>query len=345
MATVGYDIQSAYNSILTAVGNVTDKMAGIFRTEGNDIASALLLVVMSWYVLMWLLTGDGIQSFVMSIAALFKYFFVIALLGGLTTGAVDAVTGELVKKMASLNTTTGGIVGAGLSNLMNTISLIWQKVPSKPYPAITGLVDALVRIIDLFNAYLGSIISFFLRLIASVLLFLAGASFIGILLFAKFQMALAYMVAPLMVPWLIWERTEWLFDSWLKFGLVACFATIVANLMVAVAGAMFAAIRDAAAFINNTSTSTMAATGTQTLDIMVAGTVCVVSAATLYLISKAPQMASDLISGSGRGMVSATGKGVGGSIVSGASKVAAASAGGTAMAAKIAAQVAKELKK
>ena len=78
---------------------------------------------------------------------------------------------------------------------------------------------------------------------------------------------------------------------------------------------------------------------------MVAGTVCVVSAATLYLISKAPQMASDLISGSGRGMVSATGKGVGGSIVSGASKVAAASAGGTAMAAKIAAQVAKELKK
>ena len=326
MATVGYDIQSAYNSILTAVGNVTDKMAGIFRTEGNDIASALLLVVMSWYVLMWLLTGDGIQSFVMSIAALFKYFFVIALLGGLTTGAVDAV-------------------GDGLSNLMNTISLIWQKVPSKPYPAITGLVDALVRIIDLFNAYLGSIISFFLRLIASVLLFLAGASFIGILLFAKFQMALAYMVAPLMVPWLIWERTEWLFDSWLKFGLVACFATIVANLMVAVAGAMFAAIRDAAAFINNTSTSTMAATGTQTLDIMVAGTVCVVSAATLYLISKAPQMASDLISGSGRGMVSATGKGVGGSIVSGASKVAAASAGGTAMAAKIAAQVAKELKK
>ena len=307
MATVGYDIQSAYNSILTAVGNVTDKMAGIFRTEGDDIASALLLVVMSWYVLMWLLTGDGIQSFVMSIAALFKYFFVIALLGGLTTGAVDAVTGELVKKMASLNTTTGGIVGDGLSNLMNTISLIWQKVPSKPYPAITGLVDALVRIIDLFNAYLGSIISFFLRLIASVLLFLAGASFIGILLFAKFQMALAYMVAPLMVPWLIWERTEWLFDSWLKFGLVACFATIVANLMVAVAGAMFAAIRDAAAFINNTSTSTMAATG--------------------------------------RGMVSATGKGVGGSIVSGASKVAAASAGGTAMAAKIAAQVAKELKK
>ena len=108
MATVGYDIQSAYNSILTAVGNVTDKMAGIFRTEGNDIASALLLVVMSWYVLMWLLTGDGIQSLVMSIAALFKYFFVIALLGGLTTGAVDAVTGELVKKMASLNTTTGG---------------------------------------------------------------------------------------------------------------------------------------------------------------------------------------------------------------------------------------------
>jgi len=46
------------------------------------------------------------------------------------------------------------------------------------------------------------------------------------LLIAKFQIALAIALGPIMIPWVIWKPTEFIFTSWLNFLLKSSFVSL-----------------------------------------------------------------------------------------------------------------------
>ena len=83
--------------------------AGVLVPDGQDLAGVLLLIVVSWSVLMWLLTSDGVQTLVESVGAFTRFAIVSVLLtgwlgtvGGFFSGAVT----DISQKIAGVNSIT-----------------------------------------------------------------------------------------------------------------------------------------------------------------------------------------------------------------------------------------------
>jgi len=61
------------------------------------------------------------------------------------------------------------------------------------------------------------VVGFLYRLVAAVVLMLAGVIAAGVMMIAKVQTALAILFAPVMIPWAMWQPSTFLFNAWLNF--------------------------------------------------------------------------------------------------------------------------------
>ena len=88
------------------------------------------------------------------------------------------------------------------------------------------------------SAMANQVVSFLFRLVAALLLLVAGAVAAGVMLMAKVQTALAILFAPVMIPWAMWQPTSFLFNAWLTFliggAMQSVMAAAVASLSVQV---------------------------------------------------------------------------------------------------------------
>lgn len=74
----------------------------------------------------------------------------------------------------------------------------------------------------------GLLVSNLMKLVCTLLVLLTYALFIFVMAMAQVLVNIGILLAPIFIPWLLWEGTAFLFHSWLKFIIVAGMQKVVA---------------------------------------------------------------------------------------------------------------------
>lgn len=324
----GVVVTHIYNQMLAFLQSKTT----VLVADGQDLATVLLLITLSWSVLLWLLTGDGPAAMMESVGTVLRYSIVVVLL----TGWIGTVGGffqtnlnDIASKVAgvsSIESATSAMFGAATdlfavkraaklspcveikdgSGASATSEVICQDT-STAKGAEPSFFDLL------FNLPL-VMFTMFLKGLALVFMLLLTVAFLLAVFMSEVLFGLAMALGPVLVPWLVWQRTEWLFDGWLRFMLAAVFTKIVALFMVGATAGLIVAARAAAAQVNVSNASDFLA-----VDEMAAFVVCIVAAIGAFMMWQVPSIAGALVgggtgaasSGFGRGAMGKSGLAVG----------------------------------
>ncbi len=135
------------------------------------------------------------------------------------------------------------------------------------------------------------LMTFLFRLAAVICLAFLGAIFLGVIFLAEISFGLGMILGPILIPWLIWERTQFLFDGWLKFTINATLLKIVAAVVVMVVALLVTTLDSLSATMQVTGVDKFA------VDEFAAFLILIVSLVGCYVCWQVPALTQSLISG------------------------------------------------
>lgn len=315
----GATLLSIYNGIIAHAQSTS----GVLIGDGQDLAGVLLLITVAWIVVIWLLSGDGSTALMDTFGAIAKYSIVTMLLAGwlgIVGGFFQSNVNDLAQKVSGTSTVDGSInlmLGAAkklfVSNEYDSRSSKCKEVESSD--PMTGTISTGVQCenttrgaeptwSDILLNFPMVLFTWLFKLLALVFLMLATTAFLVTIFIAEVMFGLALTMGPILVPWLMWQRMEWLFDGWLRFTIGACLTKVVAFFMVGVTAGILTAVKTVADQANVKSGLEMLA-----VDEMAAFLICICAAISALLMSQVPGIAQGLISGSGGNPGSSFGRG------------------------------------
>jgi len=271
----------AVDQVKLAIITVENQIDGLrnrkpFLLLGKQLLGVIFLVVFIWSVLKNMLLRPLPDQIVIDLI-----FPLIVL--GLAYSTLDQNVGQIIVDSIAYVTSllvdsdpAGGSSGAIFAeNLLKSMVAIW----SAPNP------------IDPLSLGVEAAISFLLKLVS--IFFIATSIALGLtyLLLAKFQVSLAIVLAPVMIPWIMWKPTEFIFTSWLSFLLKSSFV----SLCVFTTESM---LRTSISNLVNLSDSVTQGVNSA----FVYGTISLLSFLFSLLISKSFEVGSALITGSSSGL-------------------------------------------
>lgn len=206
----------AVNQVKLAIVTIENQIDGLRKKKpllalGKQLLVVIFLVVFIWSViknmLLKPLPNQIIIDLIFPLIVLgFAYSMLDQNVGQVIVDSIDYVISLLVE--SNPNGASSSAIFA--ENLLKSMVSIW----SAPNP------------IDPFTLGIEAAISFLLKLVS--IFFIATSIAVGLsfLLIAKFQVSLAIVLAPLMIPWILWKPTEFIFASWLSFLLKSSFVSL-----------------------------------------------------------------------------------------------------------------------
>ncbi|WP_310643202.1 type IV secretion system protein [Limnohabitans sp.] len=312
---LGDVVSCMYNSVTGALSSKST----VLVDEGLDLAVMLLLITVSWAILMWMLSSDGLTALQESTKTFVRYSVVALMLSSwaaFTTGFFQTNFNQIAQKVA------GTADVSTSANLMFQAAAQLFKGEQEPKCTQTAPVQVEAGVepgyqqIDLCGAKgapsITDMLLYFPKIMAALsfkiaaLFFLALAfvAYVVAIFMAQVSFSIGVTLGPILVPWLIWERTEFLFDGWLKFMIAAGLTKIVAALMVATTAGMFVVLRGMADMIDSAS-------GYSTVDLVAAWMMAIVSLICAYMMWQVQGIAQALVSGGSGASSKDFGKGAG----------------------------------
>lgn len=274
--------------------------------EGQDLAAVLLLIAVSLALIDAVLSGDGASALAQVINSLMRYFLVVVLLAGWSSTVGDffnANMNQVAQKVAGVDT-----VGSSMNLMFKALVAMAgpeETVGDNCYTTPSGMDDAVPQVIcdkppgakanplsvwDVI-AYLPRILfQILLKLVATVFVVIMMIAYVMVIVMAQAMFSIGMCLGPILVPGLVWARTEFLFDGFLRFMLKASMTKIVAALMVATVAGVISVMSNMAKIID-----TGGAVGR--IDLVAAIMVMVVAAVGAYLMFNVESIANALISG------------------------------------------------
>ena len=322
---IGGLLTTMFNHANTSLG----VMANVLLTDGQDLAGMLLFISTGITVLFWLISGDGSQALVQWFSTVLRFAVVMVLLGGgwsgWISGGLEAGANEVATKLnaaggGSTSASSAGVLADAATTIMVTAGrlLTSERETADVQCAVTGGLgcgkSAVVKAMDMADLLFspGSAVqvlfTWLLRLLAVLFLGVMLAVLTATLFLAQVMFGISLIVGPILVPWLIWQRTEFLFDGWLKFTIAAMLTKIVAVVMTVIIFALIFKIKALGDNVINVSSVDLV-----TIDEMAALLICVIAAMGAFLMWQVPSLAQSLISG-GTGSIAGFGRGLTGTV-------------------------------
>ena len=321
------------SSMMNSMTQSLHGMGTVLLDDGYEIAAALLVVSTTWILIKWMLSSNGSQALGEFVGVMSRYAFVTVLLTGWVGwlgGYFEAGANDIANRLNSAGVgavsnlaTNDTVLESSISTIMTTAgrllvseretencyvdndSVASDMGTAAPKPSSCGKKGSMgwADIFSLPGSVLQIVITWLLRLLAVAFLGLMMAALVTVLILAQAMFGISLIVGPIMVPWLIWERTEFLFDGWLRFTIAGFLTKIIAAIMVAMIFSIVFALRTLGDSVINASTVDLIS-----IDEVVAFAICVISAVGAFLMWQVPSLASSLMSG---GSTSASGFGKG----------------------------------
>ncbi|MDO8768400.1 MAG: type IV secretion system protein [Burkholderiaceae bacterium] len=330
------DLGATFSTMYDGIVSTLSSRTGVLIGDGQDLASVLLFVVVSWSIVMWVLSGDGAQALVDSFGSLTKYFIVTILLSGwlgTVGGYLQGNVNDIAKRVAGTNS-----ISQSVNLMVKSAEKLFARAPETCSEITTGDASgsgttynevlcstketrgADVGFTDWLVMLPAVLFTLLLKMLAVVFMALMIAAYITVMFMAEILFGVALTLGPILVPWLIWQRTEWLFDGWLRFSLIASFTKIVAALMVAIVSSVIIGAKTLSEAIKVSNGMELIA-----VDEMAAFLMCVVAAIGAFLMWQTQGIAQGLLSGSGGATAQKFGQG---SLGKGIGRAPAAAVGG-----------------
>lgn len=341
MAAAPLDFGSFFTNMYNTAVQAMSSSSSALIPDGTNLAATLLVMALGITVLMWALSGDAVTAVVDSFSTIARYSIVVFMItgwmgtvGGFFQGNANDLAQKISGTIGSGGTTLGTtvntiLVGAGALLASNSAANECPTTTTDTNSVSAGTQDPLgvgggtsstqtqfttcnrktsagnqqPSWADMLVNFPMVLITWLLRLVAMLFMALLLAAYITVVFMGDIMFGLGMTLGPVLVPWLIWKRTEWIFDGWLKFMISGMLTKVVAAFMVTANTGVILAVKNTAANVGVSSPDEMLA-----VDETVALLLCVSCAIGAFLMWQVPQLASALISG---GSFSAAGFGKG----------------------------------
>jgi type IV secretory pathway VirB6-like protein len=316
------DFGAIFANINSAITSALAASSTALVGEGQDLAGVLLLVVVSWAVFEWLLTGDGISSLVSTIQTLVRWAIVVLLL----TSWTSTITGFFGSNIDSIGRTLSGSYSsqAAFNSMWSAANTMFKKeeiagsnelncrtellpdasgaasVPTRvcdPAPGSSGSGENAASWTDLLLYFPTILFGMLLKLIAVVFLAMMMVAYLLAIYMSQALFGIGLSLGPILVPWLIWQRTEFLFDGWLRFMIVAAMTKLVAALIVSMVTGIITTVNTLAK-VADVSPMALAK-----VDLAIAFAIAIVAAIGAFMMWQVQGIAQALVSG-GAGVTS-----------------------------------------
>jgi type IV secretory pathway VirB6-like protein len=294
----------AFTCMYNAATGALSSRSTLLVDEGLDLAIVLLLITVTWAVLMWLLSSDGMTA-LQQVTKTFVRYSIVALMltswAAFTTSFFQTNINQIAQKVAG-----NSDVGTSSNLLFQAAAQLFKGeqepkcAQSAPIQVEAGIdpgyqadpcgAKSAPSVSDMLFFFPKIIMAMLLKLAAVICLALTLIAYVLAILMAQVMFGIGVALGPILVPWLVWERTEFLFDGWLRFMIAAAFTKIVAALMVAMTADIFVVIRSMANTVDGAS-------GYSTVDLVAAFMMAVVSALTAFMMWQVQGIAQSLVSG------------------------------------------------
>jgi hypothetical protein len=280
------DLGSVIGNVYTGIVETLTSRAGVLISDGQDLAAVLLLVTLSWAVVIWLISGDGAQALADTFSSVTRFAVVSLMLTGWL-----AVVGAFLQR----NTNDISQKLAGTSSIPQSVDLIANaamrllengRKNDSPGASAPSWKDILITLPQV-------LLTMLLKLLTLGFMTLMLAAYLTVIFMAEVLFGIGMSLGPILVPWLIWQRMEWLFDGWLKFILAACFTKIIAALMVATVSSVIVGAKLLSENIKVENGVDLIG-----VDELAAFLMCVVAAIGTFMMWQVPGIAQGLLSGS-----------------------------------------------
>lgn len=231
------------------------------------------------------------------------------------------IKNKLVESVESIATTvapgTSSETGfqqayAGVFPIFKAINDIWAaeapqandgsgvQTVQEPITSNTSLIDRAAGAYDAMRSLTGSnvglmLLSALVKFIAIALLMVAGIAALTQFLASQVLIYIAFILAPIFVPFLIWDKASFLFDGWLKFLIKATFHKVVGLVMIGLLGTTIA---KATAVMGDATAAGVYSAQAFRISTMVG--LILIAAVIAYMMWQVGSIADGLLSGSAR---------------------------------------------
>lgn len=232
---------TAVGAVADAILGAADKMATTapLTDVGFSLLAGLFTLLLVWEGMFHLLKGADVRELITKVAVLVMMGTIASALitdsigaKKAVVGTMDAVSNKITGMDASLMNNSDKVLQPVYASIEMAFA-IWQaEAPEGKIRDGAGLFETVTKMAD--NLFLG-LVTFLpiiaLKLIAMAIVFLTGGVMLGQYIVSQILMSIAIVLAPIFMPWLIWEQARFLFDGWLKFFIKAGLYKVVGVVM------------------------------------------------------------------------------------------------------------------
>lgn len=242
-----------------------------FAAAGSKLLSMLLLILISWKGMRLVL---DVSSFNQVVAELVQ----IVMLWGLASFFMASpIQQEIAKGFDDLAATAaqsaGSAVGAAAIDVSSTQSMMTSAIVSgltTSYQLFAGktpdtsstdsasstssdgwLSEKMTSLVT--GQWLAAIANLIFRVFIALMVMGAVVVYCGQLLLSQVMVNIALILAPLLIPWIMWEASSFVFHGWLKFMIVAGVQKIVGALMFGMTSSFISQLTNFTSSVNNSS--------------------------------------------------------------------------------------------
>ncbi|WP_377413046.1 type IV secretion system protein [Polaromonas aquatica] len=313
--------------------SMDDKLNGLTGSStlmgARDIILGVGLAIgLFWTGLKTMVAGKGIGE-------LLGEWIPILITAGVVTALTTPGPGSAGNQIAlTMDNIAGAITGAAGGQAIDTSSVqgIISSAVTTTFNAVVSVASAPQRTEGGWSDIAGAIASVpiwvyatIMKLVTSFIIVIAMCIYMATAVMAMVSIKLVIALAPVMVPFLIFKPTAWLFDSWLKFLLGASMMKLVGAFMLSLTSGLMSSMMLVAQKIDSDSAS--GTFDTFTGDIVLFATILLMSVLAGLLMAQVPSIASGLLAGSAGGAGFSGLKGVSQNLGSKAGTSAASSGG------------------
>lgn len=255
-------VQTVMRSILSDSANLIS--GSPFMAQGQKLLQMLLVILISWKGIKLALDVSGYSQVVAEIVN-------IVLLWGIASFFLTATVqkqfadgfNDLAKTAASATGSTVDMsnpeaaISNALGRMMHSAMLLYEGTPpEKPAAANAGTWEKFTGWLkDKWNdltsgqIFAGMAAAVF-RIFIAVAVLITALIYVAQLIISQILINIGLILAPLFVPWLMWESTAFIFHSWVKFMIVAGVQKIVGALLFGLTASMIAKVTTLASAAN-----------------------------------------------------------------------------------------------
>ena len=225
---------SAVATLRDTINAAVAMPTGLLTVGGLQLLAALSLIAMCWAGIKVLLEADnGISALANALRVIFLSGFAVAIIGGnahfgqkFARGFDDIATTVARGMGGTGGGTTGEMAVAALTRMMTTsIALLTPKEANPESPGGENGRNVLDNIRAFLNGTLAetgvggimvALVNFLFKLFMALFVLLAALIYCGQLVVTQVLVNIGLLLMPIMVPWLVLERTTFVFDGWLS---------------------------------------------------------------------------------------------------------------------------------